>query len=210
MKIFNYKAFLFIFFTVCANSSTSKEELNAQKCQSAFGLYIGQSYLTKAYSNCNGDFIFNDLNFVIPNNLSRKIKSGLKWQCVEYARRWLIENKRITFEDVEYAYQIWDLKYGSRVDVDLQTPLIQFKNKTAKTAPQLGDLLIYSTEFAITGHVAVIVEVGSNFLKVAEQNYFNLPWDGIDYSRRLLLSQDEEGKYRIFDDSLIGWVRFDG
>lgn len=35
--------------------------------------------------------------------------TGFKWQCVEYARRWLLVNYGITFDSVNYAYNIMEL-----------------------------------------------------------------------------------------------------
>ncbi len=188
--------------------SIPKKQAFAEKCNAEFGSYIGQSYLTKAYSNCNEDDSKHETNFVLLKNTNRKIASGMKWQCVEYARRWLIENKNVTFADVIYAYSIWELKTGERTDTNLQVPLLKFKNKSSKTQPEIGDLLIYSANLYITGHVAVVVSVNDNSITIAEQNYFNELWDGASYSRRLLIEKDKKNKYRIFDDSLIGWVRF--
>lgn len=201
-----YIFFTLILFSLCFSLS-SEEDKEEKKWNTTFGQCIGQSYLTKAY-NCQGDPEKYETNYVLLKNTNSKIASGQKWQCVEYARRWLIDNKNLTFADVKYAYQIWNLKFATQVDNHHQVPLTQFKNKSATTPPQIGDLLIYSTDFAITGHVAVVVEVKNNSVKIAEQNYFNDLWDGADYSRRLLLQQDKEGRYRIFDDALIGWVRF--
>ncbi len=203
--------FVFLFlvaFSVSAYSEVSEKGKSKEACHSEFGFCIGQSYLTKAYSNCNGDMVSKETNYVVLTNENKKIVSGMKWQCVEYARRWLIDNKKVTFEDVEYAYHIWDLKHGTRVDTDQKAPLLQYKNKETNTPPQVGDLLIYSTDFAVTGHVAVVVGVSENSITIAEQNYFNQSWDSFDYSRRLLLEKDEKNNYRIFDEALIGWVRF--
>lgn len=200
-----FLVFSLILFSICGNSLSSKE-LIREKCDAPFGACIGQSFLTKAYSNGDDDHNEEEMNFVFLTNT--KITSGLKWQCVEYARRWLIDNKNLTFADVNNAYQIWDLWYGNRVDSYEQVPVLHFKNKITTIRPQIGDLLIYSTDFAVTGHVAVIVGVNNNSVKIAEQNYFNDTWDGADFSRRLLLQQDEEGRYRIFDDAIIGWMHF--
>jgi hypothetical protein len=42
---------------------------------------------------------------------------GLKWQCVEYARRWTFLRKSSTFESVEGANDMWNqLKYIEKVD----------------------------------------------------------------------------------------------
>lgn len=197
-----------IVFSVCAYSSDLKTKGCTEGCHAPFGSCIGQAFLTKAYSNCNGDCVSNETNYVTVENTDKKIVSGMKWQCVEYARRWLIDNKHVTFADVEYAYHIWNLKNGEDVSTKKPVPLLQFSNKKATTKPEVGDLLIYSTEFAITGHVAVVVSVENHSITVAEQNYFNDLWNGPNFSRRLLLERDEENRYRIFDEALIGWVRF--
>ena len=191
---------------IFSSITPQEEDLCANNCYSEFGSTIGKSHLTTAYSNCHGNCLKLETNFILVKN--RQIPSGLKWQCVEYARRWLIENKIITFAPVKYAYQIWDLEFGTQVETNRQLPLLKFKNKTSKIAPEVGDLLIYNTDFAITGHVSVIVSVEENSVLIAEQNYFNAPWDVENYSLRLLLDKYPDGTYRIFDDSLIGWVRF--
>ena len=178
-----------------------------EQCNSEFGTLIGQALLTKAYSNCSGNCVKHDDNFVTLNQENKKIFTGMKWQCVEYSRRWLIENHGVTFSDVEYAYHIWDLKFGETIDKHVHVPLLRFKNKTTTESPQVGDLLIYSNALAITGHVAVVVGVNRDNITIAEQNYFNLAWESNNYARRLLLDKDAQGHYRIIDDSLIGWVR---
>ncbi len=194
----------YISFVLTVFSCIASGTLNSE-----YGECIGQSYLTQAYSNDNSYKVPCENNFVLLQDSNKKIFSGLKWQCVEYARRWLIDNKNVTFAQVKYAYNIWDLEYGKRVDTNEFIPILKFENRTSTVEPQVGDLLIYSGEIAITGHVAVVADVDYNSVTIAEQNYFNRPWDGIDYSRRLLLGKDEEGQYRIFDEALIGWVRFD-
>lgn len=176
-------------------------------CHSGFGVLVGQSFLTKAYSNCNDDCVKNENHYVAVPYLKKPVLTGMKWQCVEYARRWLIENKGVTFGDVEYAYHIWDLPYAEKLDTHEQLPLLQFKNKLSKVPPKVGDLLINSVKLAVTGHVSVVVGVDSGSITIAEQNYFNRAWENEHYARRLLLSRDDHGRYRVYDDALIGWVR---
>ena len=38
------------------------------------------------------------------------IYMGYKWQCVEFARRWLYVNKGYIFNDVSMAYEIFNLR----------------------------------------------------------------------------------------------------
>jgi len=204
-----YFRLLILLSAIATEPSFAQEQTCIKSCNAPFGTLIGQSFLTKAYSNCSGDCVKNEDNFITLPQQDKKILTGMKWQCVEYARRWLIENKGITFGDVKYAYHIWDLKFGENIHQKKPIHLHRFQNKRTKHAPQVGDLLIYSNAMAITGHVAVIVSVDHDNITIAEQNYFNRTWEGKDYARRLLLDKNAKGNYRIFDDSLIGWVRFE-
>ena len=101
------------------------------------------------------------------------------------------------------------MKFAEKVGSHEHVPFHRYKNKIAKEAPKVGDLLIYSKKLAITGHVAVIVGVEDSSITIAEQNYFNQQWEGQHYARRLLLDKDKQGRYRIFDDAVMGWVRVD-
>jgi glutathionylspermidine amidase/synthetase len=198
---------LLVVYVMISGVAVGQESSCVEQCNAAFGTLVGNSFLTKAYSNCNGSCVKNENNYVSLNNSSKLIFTGMKWQCVEYARRWLIENKGVTFGDVQYAYNIWDLPSGETIANHERVPLQRFINKETKEAPQVGDLLINSVKLAITGHVSVVVGVEQDSITIAEQNYFNRPWEGKNYARRLLLDKDSQGRYRVFDDSLIGWVR---
>jgi molybdopterin/thiamine biosynthesis adenylyltransferase len=64
--------------------------------------------------------------------------TGLKWQCVEYARRWLIQVKGIIIEDVETAEDLWKLKTVTSIN----GKTYKFMNVT-NGIPPVGSLLIY-------------------------------------------------------------------
>ena len=57
-----------------------------------------------AYSNCNSNCV------IFEPNHQQDIYTGIKWQCVEYARRWLLEEQGVVFGDVEIAADIWELQ----------------------------------------------------------------------------------------------------
>lgn len=84
--------FFFICFSTLAYSSILTEKRGEGEYHAEFGSCIGQSYLTKAYSSYNDD-VKDEYNFIFLEKSNKKIISGVKWQCVEYARRRLIENK---------------------------------------------------------------------------------------------------------------------
>lgn len=114
--------------------------------------------------------------------------SGLKWQCVEYARRWLMCMKNITFQSVENASDIWNLSYVSSLD----NPSIRYEF-VKDNIPRVGSLVIYrkTTKFPY-GHVAVIVNVHENGeIDIAEQNQNVEKWK-YNYSRRIRLEHEPD------------------
>ncbi|MBU2648231.1 bifunctional glutathionylspermidine amidase/synthase [bacterium] len=137
---------------------------------------------------------------------------GYKWQCVEFARRWLYLNKGYIFEDVPMAYDIFRLRRVHVIADGTELPLYSFKNGSRRF-PEPGCLLIWDEggEFERTGHVAIVTEVSHRSIRLVEQNFDNLTWqDGQAFSREIKAKVTEDGEYWIqcpFDDAvLLGWV----
>lgn len=154
-----------------------------------------------AYSNCSSSCV------VFAPNTQDGVYTGIQWQCVEFARRWLLDNLGVVYGDVDVAANIWTkIDSVTRVADDASIPLLGFENGSGQ-APELGDLLIYGQEFLNTGHVAVITEVdlAAGKLRVAEQNYRNEPWPA-DYAREIDLIE-RNGRYWVLDAYVLGWKR---
>lgn len=136
---------------------------------------------------------------------------GHKWQCVEFARRFLYLNYGVVFTDVGMAYEIFSLRFLREVVNDNLLPLQAFANGGLQP-PVAGALLIWQKggEFKHTGHVAVITQLLGNKVRIAEQNVIDaiLP-PGQQWTRELTLAI-EDGQYTImdsFDDTVIlGWM----
>ncbi len=137
---------------------------------------------------------------------------GYKWQCVEFARRWLYINKGYIFGDIAMAYDIFNLNSVRDVKTNEILPLHSFENGS-KRHPEPGCLMIWNEggEFEITGHVAIVTEVFPDRIRVAEQNVTFKKWaDGCDYSRELKARVGGDGSYWIKcsfgDGEILGWV----
>ncbi|MCG8710633.1 bifunctional glutathionylspermidine amidase/synthase [Brenneria sp. 4F2] len=136
---------------------------------------------------------------------------GHKWQCVEFARRFLFLNYGFVFTDVGMAYEIFSLRFLRQVVNDNILPLQAFANGSLR-APVAGSLLIWQKggEFYETGHVAVITQLVGNKVRIAEQNvtHMLLP-QGQQWTRELTLEVND-GRYIIhdtFDDTtILGWM----
>ncbi len=140
------------------------------------------------------------------------VYTGYKWQCVEFARRWLLVNRGYVFDDIAMAYDIFRLGDVTVVRDGSKLPLHSFRNG-AQRHPERGDMLIWNEggEFEVTGHVAIVTDVHPDRIRVAEQNVHDRAWpDGADYSRELTTRVDDDGGYWIRcnyeDASILGWV----
>uniref|UniRef100_A0A7S1QS36 Peptidase C51 domain-containing protein n=1 Tax=Neobodo designis TaxID=312471 RepID=A0A7S1QS36_NEODS len=158
---------------------------------------------------------------------------GVKWQCVEYARRWLLQVHGVTFASVGMAYEIFDLPEfyrpgtsdgGAPTPVRVQryrdgeAPTAQRSDGDSSAAPQVGDVLLWHPQghFARTGHVAIVVAVGADSetdgltIALGEQNVTDASWKGLPFSRQLRVTR--RGAAFAIEDPLpgakvLGWVR---
>ena len=140
------------------------------------------------------------------------IYMGYKWQCVEFARRWMYQNCGYIFDDVSMAYEIFNLRSVRDIASNTRLPLHAFRNGS-KRHPEPGCLLIWDQggEFEQTGHIAIVTEVFPDKIRIAEQNLDHVVWpEGKNYSRELVATISEEGEYWVacsFNDALIlGWM----
>lgn len=169
------------------------------KCVTPFGKVLGTGLgNVPAYSNCNDKCVYFS-----PNSQAGTY-TGIKWQCVEYARRWLLVNKGVVYGDVDVAADIWGLDSVTRVKDKAKFKMETYTNGD-DTLPEVGDLLIYAKAYLKTGHVAVIVGVDEDkhTIDVAEENFKNTKWpDG--YARQIPYVE-HDGKYWLLDGYLLGW-----
>ncbi|ETV90925.1 hypothetical protein H310_14411 [Aphanomyces invadans] len=140
--------------------------------------------------------------------------TGVQWQCVELARRYLLVNYGVVFGDVDYAFQIFDLDTVDKVSDGSKFALNKFVNG-GSMRPERGSLLIWDPtgEMAITGHVAVVVDVTDSYVDIVEQNVEDTIWPtGQLYSRRLKVKQNSSSYFVekwYNDEHLLGWVTVD-
>jgi glutathionylspermidine amidase/synthetase len=137
---------------------------------------------------------------------------GHKWQCVEFARRWLYLNFGYVFDDIAMAYDIFRLPTVRQIRENRLLPLKSFRNGSLRQ-PEPGCLLIWDEggEFETTGHVAIVTEVTPDYVRIAEQNVGDRPWpEGCNYSREIRAETTPEGNYWLecsFGDArILGWV----
>lgn len=105
---------------------------SSNNCSNSFGERIGTNSNVEAYSNWSSQYISSESNYItLPHN--HKIFTGLKWQCVEYARRYLINVLNVTFQDVNNAYEIFDIKTVSSIYNRKRIILLDILTETMKS-----------------------------------------------------------------------------
>ena len=135
---------------------------------------------------------------------------GFRYQCVEFARRWLIHTTGVTISEVGMAYEIFDMPHAIRVKDEEKIPWTNIPNGSSER-PVPGAVLIWNEggEFQWTGHVAIVVEVSDEWVRVAEQNMNDIYWPrGQNWARQLAVEYDKaKGTYfiREVNGSVKGW-----
>lgn len=193
----------------------NKSQINIVKPKlEKFGTLLGTAIgNVQAYSSDYDSLELDDLkNRHIFRNYVDGIFTGYKWQCVEFARRWMYLNKGYVFDDIAMAYDIFKLKTVRDISTNNILPLKSFRNGSKKP-PEPGSLLIWEEggDFKITGHVAIILEVTNTYVRIAEQNFDQALWQANrNFSRELKASIDEYGGYWIacehHENTILGWV----
>ncbi|OMJ81801.1 hypothetical protein SteCoe_17685 [Stentor coeruleus] len=168
-----------------------------------FGTYLGSNSGVPGYSNGNCNYVSDEDSYV------GNIYSGLKWQCVEYSRRWLIITQSLTFVSVDCASDIWHLDYLSLTsDNSKQINLYRIPNGS-QCPPSPGDLIIYKrTKENPVGHVGIINKVSYDDIEISEQNWDNNYWPG-NYSRTMPLTKLIDLYYLLdFENPILGWMSY--
>lgn len=127
---------------------------------------------------------------------------GLKYQCVEFVKRYYYEELNHKMPDsYGHAKDFFDsqLKDGKK---NKQRNLIQFTNPS-KSKPRVNDLVVYSaTPLNKYGHVSIISNVLENEIEIIQQN----PGPFSD-SREKFGLVNENGTWRIENNQILGWLR---
>jgi surface antigen len=121
---------------------------------------------------------------------------GQKWQCVEFVKRFYDEAMGHQMPDVwGHAKDFFDplVEQGG---LNAGRGLAQFRNG-GNEAPAVDDLVVFDGGF---GHVAIVREVGSNFVEVAQQNIYRRP-------RARLEVTATNGNFVVRPSNVLGWLR---
>lgn len=190
MKTRSPKRVVFLLLSSAALVFASLVVIPAALAAQPFGSYLGQFNRVASYSNGSTGYVSNLSNYV------GSVYTGMKWQCVEYVRRYYLS---VFNTDLASRYtgnaNTW---YSNAAAMGLE----QYPNG-GTTPPQVGDIL-GSTGPSLNGHVAIIKRITGNKVFTAQQNFAN---DSTDLDKPLTLTVSN-GTYTVSGYSGIqGWLR---
>jgi hypothetical protein len=199
-------------------SKVKKRIHNSKKkraCVTKFGKKLGYFKNVPAFSNCNNSFKSDLNNFI--NYKNENIFSGMQWQCVEYARRYLITKLGVTFSSVNGAEDVFALKTVESIQDGKKYKFKTYKNnfdcQRSNNMPKVNDVIIWARNKNDTpyGHIAVILKVEGDNIYIGEQNWSNDAWTRSpphSYSRILTLKTNNN-RCSIIDGNytILGWKR---
>lgn len=127
---------------------------------------------------------------------------GLKYQCVEFVKRYYFEFYNHKMPD---SYGHAKDFFNSKVidgNLNKQRNLFQFHNSSI-SKPKVNDILVFKGTLSNRyGHVAIVSKVVNGEIEIIQQNAgpFSSPRDkfNLDF---------ENGKWKIGNKRIVGWLR---
>lgn len=125
---------------------------------------------------------------------------GLKWQCVEFVKRYYYEIYGHKFPNSSgNAKDFFDKSLGDK-DYNNKRGLLQIRN-TREYPPQVGDILVYDgNPDNPYGHIAIISCVDNNQVEIVQQNWGKK-------TRHTMNLVEYKGIYTAADFDILGWLR---
>ena len=144
----------------------------------------------------NGSFNNTDGRHLTEDNYNL----GLKWQCVEFVKRYYYNYYHHVMPDTYgHAKDFFNPQVGDG-KLNEARGLLQYTNGSI-SKPQVGDILVEDkTTFNSYGHVAIITKVTDNSVEVIQQNV------GLETRGEYKLSKTGD-KWKIDSSHVLGWLR---
>lgn len=146
-------------------------------------------------------FYNGGVNNVEERNTVDGYNLGLKYQCVEFVKRYYYEHYNHKMPDT-YGHAK-DFYNSNLTDGQLNTQrgLIQYSNPSS-SKPKIGDLIVMdATIFNSFGHVAIVSDVKDESIEIIQQN--SGPYSS---SRDQIDLKNDNNKWLIQNTRILGWL----
>ncbi len=124
---------------------------------------------------------------------------GLKYQCVEFVKRYFYEQHQHKMPDsYGHAKDFFDKKLADGA-INTKRAMLQFQNGSV-SAPAVGDLLVFDAWLGNAyGHVAIVSDVRFDHIQIVQQNTRS--------SRATVKLNQRDHKWYLDSQSILGWLR---
>lgn len=170
-----------------------------------FQIFSNKFSVGDAVDSLNGVEVF--YNGSVGNVEGRNVSTdgyniGLKYQCVEFVKRYYFEylNHKMP-NSYGHAKDFYNLQVADgKLNTDRN--LIQYKNPSI-AKPKVDDLLIFDgTIFNKYGHVAIVSAVFDNKIEIIQQN------PGPNGKSRIFIDLEKiDNHWKLDDSDVLGWLR---
>ncbi|MDR2916314.1 MAG: CHAP domain-containing protein [Tannerella sp.] len=167
---------------------------------------INSSYeIGQPIDSLNGVIVFYNggVDHVSGRNLSEDgYNLGLKYQCVEFVKRYYYEYLNHKMPDsYGHAKSFFNEVYKDG-ELNKERNLIQYMNPSMEK-PMVSDLVIFDGTLKNRyGHVAIVSGVTDNEVEIIQQNP-----GAFGKSRETFILLKEDGVWRIGNKRIMGWLR---
>ena len=182
--------------TKSTSYKTSNKNTNSDSKKVTKGTIIDSYKGVKVYYNGNVSHV-NDRN-----KTKDGYNLGLKYQCVEFAKRFFYERYNHKMPDsYGHAKDFYNTKY-KHGSINTERNMYQYKNKGSEK-PKVNDLIVIGpTKSNTFGHLVIVTKVYKNEISFIQQNPGpKNPSRGkfrIDYNN---------GIWSIESNAILGWLR---
>ena len=153
----------------------------------------------------NGVFVYynsNTGNVLGRNTTADGYNLGLKYQCVEFVKRYYYEHLNHKMPDSYGHAKDFFVKGVADGKMVKHRNLHQYTNPSA-SKPKVNDLLVYDgNAFNKYGHVAIVSKVTDNKVEIIQQNP-----GALAPSRETYKLSKKDGKWKIEKSKALGWLR---
>ncbi len=127
---------------------------------------------------------------------------GIKYQCVEFVKRYYYEHLNHKMPDAfGNAKDFFDEELTDGT-INKKRNLVQFKNGS-HTKPRIDDLVVFKGSiFNKYGHVAIVSNVTDNEIEIIQQNP-----GPFGKSRELISLINSDSLWTLDNERLLGWLR---
>lgn len=167
--------------------------------------FFFQPEIGQKIDSLNGVYVYHNgstANVSGRNLAANGYNIGLKYQCVEFVKRYYFEHFDHQMPN-SYGHAK-DFFNSSLIDgqINPDRNLIQYKNN-GKEKPRVNDILVFKgTNVNKFGHIAIVAAIHGNEIEIIQQNA-----GSISTSREFIKIEREPNKWILKNKGVLGWLR---